>query len=101
MNIRHGDFTVGDVGVNIQITADIDLTGIDVDFIFVKPSGATITRDSTSISTYTATYTLASGDLDESGTWRVWLYEADTGYYFDADDNVFVVAPKPEDQAQG
>lgn len=101
MNIKRGDYTVGDVGVPITYTTDTDMTGIDVNFVFTKPSGETIVRDSSSISTVTATYNWASGDLDEAGTWRGRLYENDTGYYFVPEDEQFEVAPKPEDMAVG
>lgn len=98
MRITNGDFTYGDVGVAIACTADVTLSG-NVDFVFVKPSGATIQRDA-SISGSTATYTWVSGDLDESGIWYAYLYQADTGYYYTKESgNKFIVRPKPEDMA--
>jgi hypothetical protein len=99
MRIERGDFTVGDVGVAIELTADITLTGIDIDFVFIKPSGATITRDSTSISGSVAQYVWATGDLDEAGQWYADLYENDTGYFF-TDYVQFKVRPKPQDMAR-
>lgn len=99
MRIERGDFTVGDVGVPVQLTADISLAGIDINFVFIKPSGTTIRRDSTTISGSVATYTWASGDLDEAGLWWMTLYESDTGYHF-KEYVQFKVRPKPEDMAK-
>ena len=99
MRIERGDFTVGDTGVAVELTADITLTGIDIDFVFLKPSGVTIVRDSTSISGKVAQYMWASGDLDESGDWYMTLREEDTGYDF-VDFVRFRVRPKPEDMAR-
>lgn len=100
MNKQRGDMTVGDVGVPITATADEDLTGKNIDFIFIKPSGETIRRDATSISTYTATYNTASGDIDEAGLWTVYLkYETNPYYYVGESGNTFYVRPKPEDMA--
>jgi hypothetical protein len=98
MSISRGDYTVGDVGVPIYYDTDIDMTDIDIDFEFIKPSGNVIVRDSSSISTTRATYNFASGDLDEAGTWHCRLKEEDAGYYFVPEDEVFEVAPKPSDQ---
>jgi hypothetical protein len=101
VNIERGDFTVGDEGVIFEITADITLTGLNIDFIFAKPSGATITRDATTIAGTVAQYVWATGDLDEAGEWHAWLYNATTTYTFRPKDTRFVVVPKPEDQAKG
>jgi len=98
VSISRGDYTVGDVGVPINFDADIDMTGIDIDFEFIKPSGNVIVRDVSSISTTRAIYNWAAGDLDEAGTWRLRVREEDTGYYFVPEDEQFEVAPKPADQ---
>lgn len=96
MSIERGDFTVGDIGVDIAITSNQDLTGRNIDFHFIKPGGATISRDATSINTYTATYTTIAGDLDLPGTWYVYLYDATTEFYYNEDGvNTFRVRPKP------
>lgn len=99
MRIERGDFTVGDIGVSIELTADISLAGLDIDFVFIKRSGATIMRDSTTIDDATAMYTWAAGDLDEDGEWWATLYQNDAGYYF-TDYVRFRVRPKPEDMAR-
>jgi len=96
MKYERGDFTVGDVGCSITITTDQDLTGRNVDFYFIKPTGGSIIKDSTSVSTYTATYTFASGDLDVAGDWYVYLYDATAGFFYNEDGtNRFRVKPKP------
>lgn len=100
MRIKAGDFTVGDIGVSVEITTDVDLTSVDADFVFIKPSGESIRRDATSVSTYTATYTWVAGDLDEAGEWRVWLYNETTDYFFKPSSNVFTVTDDPEDMAR-
>jgi hypothetical protein len=95
--MQHGDFTVGDIGVSIVVTTDETLTGKNIDFKFVKPSRETILRDATSLSGQQATYTWASGDLDESGTWYVFLYnETDDYWYTKESGNAFVVRDKPD-----
>jgi len=99
--ISKGDFTVGDVGVSIPYTTDENMTGLDIDFIFIKPSGQAILRDATSISTTTATYTFVAGDLDEVGTWRGRLKNQDGPYEYKPDKEEFVVTAKSEDQAVG
>ena len=94
--------TVGDVDVPFTVTADEVLTGKNVDFIFVKPSGTTIRRDATSISGYTATYNTVVGDLDEDGEWSVYLkYQTSPRYYTNESGNTFRVRPTPEDMAVG
>ena len=98
MRMQHGEFTVGDVGVSVVASTDETLTGLNIDFKFLKPSGETIIRDSTSISGQQVTYTWASGDLDEAGTWHCELYNATTGYTYKGTGE-FVVKDKIEDMA--
>ena len=99
MRFKEGDLTVGDIGVTISAVADISLAGLNVTFKFIKPSGQAIVRSAV-VSGYTATYTTVSGDIDEPGTWRVYLYNATSGYHFTKESgNVFVVRPKPEEMA--
>lgn len=101
MKIQHGDLTVGDVGVDVTATADATLSG-NVDFVFIKPSGETITRDADSLSGQTATYATVAGDIDEAGVWYVFLYQADTGYFYIKESgNKFTVRDKPQDMAVG
>ena len=99
--IRKGDFTVGDVGVSITYTTDENMAALDIVFIFVKPSGKTIVRDATGIVTFTATYTWATDDLDEAGTWRCRLKNKDGPYEYKPDKEEFVVTEKTQDQAVG
>lgn len=100
MRMQKGDYTVGDTNVNISCTVDEVLTGKNVDFEFVKPSGETIVRDATSISGYTATYTWASGDLDEAGDWYAFLKDAGSVFYYTKESgHHFYVRPKPADMA--
>ena len=98
MRIADGQMTVGDVGVQIQITANETLTGIDVKMVLVKPSGATLTKD-TVIAGTVATYTTIAGDIDEDGMWRAYLYENDTGFYYRGHAS-WSVNPKPADMAK-
>ena len=98
MAYKDADFIIGDVGVSINGTVNEDISSKSIYFVFTKPSGASIRRSATSLSTYTATYTWASGDLDESGDWHVTLYEDDNGFYYKP-SRIFTVGPKPEDMA--
>lgn len=99
MRINNGDITVGDVGVNIVITADESLAGKTTLIKMVKPSGQTISRAATE-SGYTATYATVDGDIDEAGVWYIYLYNATTGFYYTKESgNAMVVRPKPEDMA--
>lgn len=99
--IAKGDFTVGDVGVDIDYTTDENMAALDIVFIFIKPSGKTIVRDATSIATFTATYTWASDDLDEAGTWRGRLKNKNGPYEYKPDKEEFIVTEKTQDQAVG
>ena len=93
---EHGDMTVGDVNVPVTLSADEVLTGKNVDFEFIKPSGKSIRRDATVTGTYTARYLTVSGDIDESGEWRVFAKDAGSGYYYTKESgNIFRVRPKP------
>lgn len=99
MRYIEGDLTVGDVGVPIELTANVSLTGKTVYFKLSKPSGAVIVRTA-SVSGYTATYTTIAGDIDEAGEWRIFAYESTTGYHFTKESGHLVrVRPKPEDMA--
>ena len=100
MNKHRGDFTVGDVDVPIIGVADEVLTGKNIDFIFIKPTGETLKRDADSVSGYNATYHTVAGDLDEDGEWSVYLYYATAPYYYTRESgNTFWVRQKPEDMA--
>ena len=100
MKRAYGDFTDGDIGVTITRSASISMTGKNIDFVFTKPSGETIVRDAASNTGYTATYTFASGDIDESGTWYVDLRNVTDGYDIVLKSgSSFKVRPKPEDMA--
>lgn len=97
MRRARGDMTAGDVGVQISITTDEELSG-DVNFEFVKPDGSTITRDVTSLSGATALYVTAAGDIDQAGIWFAFLKDATTGFYYnDYGGNAFTVREKPAD----
>lgn len=101
MRIQVGELTVGDIGVNIVGTVDETIAALNIDFVFVKPSGATITRDATSLSGQTATYTTVSGDIDEAGDWHVFLKNVTTGFHYTRESgHKFPVRPKPEDMAR-
>lgn len=77
MKTNSGEFTVDDVGVSIKVVANELLGGVTINFIFIKPSGETLSVPATSISGYEAIYTWASGDLDEAGDWKVTLKNMD------------------------
>lgn len=98
MAYKDADFTIGDVGVSLVGTVNEDISSKNIDFLFTKPSGASLLKDATSVATYTATYTWASEELDEAGDWRVSLYEADNGFYYQP-SRIFTVGDKPEDMA--
>lgn len=90
-----GDITVGDVGIQISVTTDETLSG-NVDMEFMKPSGATITRDVHELSGATALYITQPGDIDESGKWHVFLKDSTTGFYYNEyGGNSFRVRPTP------
>lgn len=100
MRIQIGDYTVGDINVPISCTTDEVLTGLNIDFEFLKPSGEIIVRDASSISSYTATYNWATGDLDEAGDWYAFCKNAGSGYYYTKESgHHFYVRPKPADMA--
>lgn len=95
MRIQAGDLTVGDIGVQISVTTNETLSG-NVDFEFLKPSGATITRDVNSLSGATALYITQDGDIDEAGKWYVFLKDSTTGFrYNEYGGNSFRVRPTP------
>ncbi len=99
MKIQKGDFTVGDIGVTVEAHISSTLTGINIRFDFVKPSGAMLQVDATSTSGYITKYTTTSAtDLDESGEYAVYVYNKDTGYYF-AGGGIFTVRPQPGEMA--
>ena len=100
--VEAADFVVGDTGLNIDITTDIDMTDMDLEIIVVKPSGNTFTKDVTSISDdgYTANYTLVAGDLDEDGEHMAFLRSKDEPYEFKPSKYKFTVRPKAEDMAK-
>lgn len=72
---------LGDVGTIIQITiTDCSGTAIDIsnatniEFVFKKPSGASITRTGLFVTDGTdglVKYTLIADDIDEIGTWKI------------------------------
>lgn len=72
---------LNDIGTVIQITITncagtaIDISNAtDIDFIFKKPSGTSITRTgafSTDGTDGVVEYTLIAGDMDEVGTWKI------------------------------
>lgn len=99
MKIMEGDYAVGDVGKSITITSATALTGKNIDFVFVKPSGATITRDAVVSATYKATYTFVAGDLSEEGRdWYAYLKNVTDGYEL-REKQRFTVRPAVEDMA--
>jgi hypothetical protein len=104
MKIGQGNFTVGDVGVSLSVRTNEDLTAKTIYFIFIKPSGVTLTKQATSISTYIAIYTWASGDLDEDGEWKVSLKNANSPsaeYEYQPGAISFNVRPTTEEMACG
>lgn len=101
MKIEKGDFTVGDVDVSITITANEVLTGMTIYFIFIKPSGETLSVPATSISTNTATYTWAIGDLDEAGVWHFSLKNMDRPNEYQPGAQSFSVRQTSEEMARG
>ena len=101
MRLRNvgANMTVGDIGVTLQITTNEDMTGYDLEVIIVKPSGATITRSTTSISMQNAFYVTADGDIDEDGKHFIFLRNNTVGFEYDPGNNTFMVRPRAEDQA--
>ena len=93
------DLTVGDAGVSIEVTTNTDLTGCDIEFIFIKPDGSSFTRTATSISVYTAAYVSQADDFDLDGDHYVYLRNKTVQYEFNEGNNRFRVRPKGEDQA--
>lgn len=96
------DMTVGDAGVGIAMTTDVDLSlyvPSDFEFTFIKPSGATITRPAVTLNNYTVTYYTYEADMDEAGVWEVYLKNVKIGYEFVKGNSTFSVRPKAEDMA--
>jgi len=101
MQIQHGDLTVGDVGASITADVGETLTGLNIDFEFLKPDGSMINRDATGVSGTVATYTTVSGDIDQAGQWYAFIYNATTGFYYTKESgHAFRVRPKPGDMAR-
>jgi hypothetical protein len=101
MRREHGDLTIGDVGVPVNYTTNEDMTGMNIDFKFTKPSGAVIVRDASSIATTVATYNTASGDIDEAGEWWIDLLNADNPFHYVGEGPMnFKVRPTPETMAR-
>jgi hypothetical protein len=66
---------VGDVGTDIILDAGEDITAQTTLLIkYKKPSGLTGSWSATVYQTTKGKYTTVSGDLDESGTWKLQLY---------------------------
>jgi hypothetical protein len=79
---------VGDIGTVFQVTFYDDSTTVDLSskttlqFVFEKPSGATMTKNATFVNDGRdglASYTTVDGDLDEAGKWRLQGYVVLTG----------------------
>jgi len=101
MRIERGEMTVGDVGISITADLGETLTGLNIDFIFVKPDGSTFTRDADSVSGTVATYATVSGDIDMSGVWRIYVLNVTTGFHYNKESGHQVqVRPKPQDMAR-
>lgn len=101
MRYTRGNVTVGDVGVTITATADIDLTGKSIYFHIIKPNNEVILREA-NVSGRTASYTTVDGDLDVSGEWVILVKDHSSGYYFTNESgNIIVVRPKPDEMAKG
>lgn len=99
MNKQRGDLTVSDVGVPFICVVDEVITGLNIEFVFVKPSGNSIRRTA-SASVYNASYTSQLGDIDEDGEWTAYLYNKTSGYFYTNESgNTFRVRPAPEDMA--
>ena len=101
MRKQNGDMTKGDIGVPIIAVANETLTGKTIEFEFIKPSGATLRKPAESVSGRNANYHTVSGDLDESGEWQAYLYDAGEGrYYTNESGNEFIVRPLPSEMAR-
>jgi hypothetical protein len=102
VRIKGASATIGDSGIQVIITVDEDLSDLTVDdleIIFIKPNGETITRTPYSLTAYTVTYITYTEDFDQSGTWYIYLRNTTTGFEFNEGNNSFVVREKAEDMA--
>lgn len=103
MKIKGADITVGDAGIQVTVTVDEDLTDYeltDLEFIFIKPTGGTFTKNPASKTQYTATYLTFSTDIDEEGEWYVYFRNLATGFEYNEGNNSFLARPKAEDMAK-
>jgi len=98
LRIESGSLTVGDVGATVAITTDETLTGKNIDILLIKPSGITLMADTT-VSGTVATYTTASGEIDESGSHWAMLRNVTDGYWFSGKVPIHV-NPDPRDMAK-
>lgn len=98
IRLEQADMTVGDVGAQVQIPTDVTLTGKNIDILIIKPSGATLLTDTT-VSSQTATYTSAAGQIDEEGEYTAMLQNVTDGYWFTGMVH-WHVAPDPRDMAR-
>lgn len=101
MRIEHGVLTVGDIGIEITAELGETLTGLNIDFEFLKPDESTIMRDASSLSGTEATYETASGDIDQAGDWYIYVLNVTTGFYYNRESGHHIhVRPKPADMAR-
>ena len=92
----------GDIGTTFRATIQQDASVIDISgastlqMIFEKPSGSTMTKTATLYSDGTdgkMQYATVSGDLDETGSWRVQAYIALDTWQGKTDMYTFEVHP--------
>ncbi len=100
---RSADSVVGNVGDPVEITTPLDISTYalaELEMIFIKPSGGTITRNPNEIKDkYTCVYYTCIGDLDEDGEWEVYLKDVRIGREFVKGNGSFTVRPKAMDMA--
>jgi hypothetical protein len=99
VRLEQGDITVGDVGATVEIDTGETLTGLNIDILLIKPSGATLLLDTT-VSGTVATYTTSAGEIDESGKYSAMLKNVTDNYWFSG-KVLFLVNPDPQDMARG
>ncbi len=73
--------TNNDFGIKLVCTMSADVTGLSVELKYKKPDGiegawpANIDTAATGV----ISYTLVSGDIDKTGTWKIWGHATGSG----------------------
>jgi len=96
--MAQGEIHQNDIGTQFEVTVKDGSTAVDLaaastkQLIFTKPSGAKVTKTaSDGTATGQLTYTTASGDLNETGEYRIQAFVIVGGNQWHSDIGQFTV----------